>query len=102
MNKTRYSLDRALRLLGERWTLLIIREACRGPFRFDEICLKLGISRTTLALRLRTLQEEKILKTSPVPNEPNRQYYMLGERGEGLRTVIDRIADWSEGREFDN
>ncbi|MEP4193978.1 MAG: helix-turn-helix domain-containing protein [Sneathiella sp.] len=95
-------LDYSLKLLGERWTLLIIKEACAAPCRFDEICLRLGISRTTLALRLRTLVEAEILMTSPIPCEPNRQYYRLSEQGEGLRIIVEMIAKWSEELNFED
>lgn len=101
MKSSRNSSDTALRLLGERWTLLIIREVCEGPCRFDEICLKLGISRTTLTLRLRTLVKAEVLKKLPIPSEPNRQYYLLGERGEELRAVLEMIADWSQSSRLD-
>ncbi len=74
------SIARALEVVGERWTLLIVRDALLGLRRFDEFQRNLGIARKVLADRLRWLVDEGILERVPYQERPKRYEYHLTER----------------------
>src|ERR1700689_3463670 len=76
------SLSRSLEIIGERWTLLIIRDAFYGVRRFSDFRDHLGIPRAVLAERLGLLVEHGILERSPAPG--GREQYALTAKGAGL------------------
>jgi DNA-binding HxlR family transcriptional regulator len=78
---------RALELLGERWTFLILRESSLGVRRFTDLQRNLGIARNILAARLRTLVAEGLL-------ERDRHDYVLTERGRALYPALQAIVRW--------
>ena len=78
---------RALELLGERWTFLILRETFRGVRRFTDLQRNLGIARNILAARLRTLVEEGLL-------ERDQHAYVPTARGRALYPAIEAILRW--------
>ena len=78
---------KALELLGERWTFLILREAFVGVRRFTELQRNLGIARNILAARLRMLVAEGLL-------ERDQHAYVLTERGRALYPAIEAILRW--------
>jgi DNA-binding HxlR family transcriptional regulator len=78
---------RALELLGERWTFLILRESMAGVRRFTDLQRNLGIARNILAARLRTLVAEGLL-------ERERHAYVLTERGRALYPAIQALMRW--------
>jgi DNA-binding HxlR family transcriptional regulator len=80
---------RALELLGERWTLAILRETFVGVHRFTDLQRNLGIARNILAARLRTLVAEGLL-------ERDRHAYVLTARGRALYPAIEAIERWGE------
>lgn len=83
---------RAAELLGDRWTLLIVRELLFGPLRFTEIERGLpGISRSVLAQRLRRLQHDRIIEAVP---EHTGGGYRFTVAGEELRPVLQTLGDW--------
>src|SRR5204862_441399 len=75
------SIAHALEVVGERWTLLIIRDALLGLRRFDEFQRNLGIARKVLADRLRWLVDEGILERAPYQERPERYEYHLTRKG---------------------
>jgi DNA-binding HxlR family transcriptional regulator len=95
--------QRAIELIGGRWTGAIIRAMLGGCHRFSEITAAIpGLSDRMLAERLRELESEGIVSRIVVPEMPVRVDYRLTEKGEALSAVIDAIvawlADWSEDK----
>ena len=78
---------KALELLGERWTFLILRESMIGVQRFTDLQRNLGIARNILAARLRMLVAEGLL-------ERDQHAYVLTERGRALYPAIEAILRW--------
>ena len=88
-------LAQALDLLGERWTLLVVRELMLGPKRFGSLRDALpGISTNLLSARLRSLVEAGIAERVELPAPASVSAYSLTERGEGLRPAMDALAVW--------
>jgi len=90
------SIARSLELVGERWTLLVIRDVFRGKRRFDEIQESLGIARNVLTSRLDRLVEEDILERRPYSERPKRYEYFLTEKGLGLWPVLVTLMHWGD------
>lgn len=88
---------RTLDLVGDRWILLIVREAMEGPATFTELRRQLGIARNILSDRLHRLVERGILTTSP---SGKRHVYALTEAGQDLFTVIVALRQWGERHAF--
>jgi DNA-binding HxlR family transcriptional regulator len=85
----------ALDLLGERWTLLVIRELMLGPKRFGALKDALpGINANLLSVRLKSLIEAGVVEQVRLPAPASVAAYGLTERGEALRPTIDSLAIW--------
>jgi DNA-binding HxlR family transcriptional regulator len=84
---------RALDLVGEWWTLLIIRDALRGARRFEEF-KQAGVSDNILAARLRRLVEAGIFERSRYQQRPDRHEYLLTAKGRALGPVVAALRDW--------
>src|SRR2546429_6027218 len=82
------SIARTLEVVGEWWTLLILRDVFRGITRFDDFQQNLGIARNVLTTRLNTLVEHEVLERSLYHEHPARYEYYLTERGLDLFPVI--------------
>jgi DNA-binding HxlR family transcriptional regulator len=89
---------RALDVIGDWWSLLIIRDAFDGVTRFSEFQLGLGIAKGVLATRLRDLTERGILATAPAADGSAYRAYVLTEKGRGLFLVIVALRQWGEGQ----
>ena len=89
------SIGRAMEVLGERWTFLIVREAFFGVRRFTELQRNLGIARNILSLRLQTLTRAGILERVRYQEEPERYEYKLTARGRDLYPAIISIMRWA-------
>lgn len=88
-------LAAALDLLGERWTLLVIREVLTGPKRFNELLAALdGIGPNLLTKRLQALTEAGVLKRLPVESDDRGTHYALTDEGEELRPAVLALASW--------
>ena len=87
------SLAQSLEILGERWTLLILRDAFRGSRRFDDF-LSLGIARNVLTTRLNTLVEQGILEKRAVDGKSSD--YLLTEKGLDLQPVLLSLTHWGD------
>ncbi len=85
-----------LDLIGDRWTLLIIRDMMFfGKQRFDEFLdSPESISTNILASRLKSLEASGLVEKRPYSNHPRRMNYCLTERGESLRPVLKMITKW--------
>lgn len=92
---------RSLDAVGDRWSLLIIRDAFDGMRRFGEFQKSLGVARNILADRLQTLVAEGILEVAPASDGTSYQEYLLSAKGEGLFTVVVGLRQWGEKYLFD-
>ena len=90
------SIARAMELAGERWTLLIIRDAYRGIRRFDQFQADLGIARNVLRDRLNRLVEEGVLERRPYQERPLRHEYRLTQKGRDLWPIIHALARFGD------
>jgi DNA-binding HxlR family transcriptional regulator len=90
------SIARALEVIGERWTTLIVRDAFLGVRRFDDFQRSLGVSRGILADRLNGLIEEGILERRRYQDNPERHEYRLTEKGRDLWPVIMAMLNWGD------
>ena len=85
----------ALDLVGERWTLLIVRELTYGPQRFTDLRVGLpGIPPNLLASRLRELEDGGIVRRRDLPAPAARSVYELTEEGRGLEPTLRALARW--------
>ena len=90
------SIARALELIGERWTLLIVRDAFLGVRRFDDFQRSLGIARNVLSDRLARLVDAGILERSRYQERPERYEYLLTEKGRDLRVALIGLMQWGD------
>ncbi|MEQ8834307.1 MAG: helix-turn-helix domain-containing protein [Miltoncostaeaceae bacterium] len=90
------SIARALEVVGERWTLLIVRDALRGFSRFDQFAARLNLAPSTLTTRLNRLVEEGVMERRPYQERPRRNEYLLTERGRALLPVVLSLMDWGD------
>jgi DNA-binding HxlR family transcriptional regulator len=88
------SLARSLEVLGERWTLLIVRDAFYGVRRFNDFQNHLDVPRAVLSDRLGGLVEHGILDRLPDQERPGRQVYELTPAGRDLWPVLHSLLDW--------
>ncbi|WJY19935.1 helix-turn-helix domain-containing protein [Alteriqipengyuania flavescens] len=88
-------ISRSLAVIGDRWTLLILRELFFGVRRFDVIKENLGISRTVVAERLSVLVEEGVLRKEAYCERPLRHEYRLTRKGLDLYPILLTLFDWS-------
>jgi DNA-binding HxlR family transcriptional regulator len=85
----------ALEVVGERWTLLIVRELVTGPKRYTDLVAGLpGIGTNILAGRLRDLEAAGVLRKHRLPPPAASQVYELTEHGRGLMSVLRELAHW--------
>jgi DNA-binding HxlR family transcriptional regulator len=84
------SIARTLEVIGDRWTLLILRDAFRGVRRFDELQRDLGIARNVLTDRLTKLVDHGVLERRLYQRRPDRYEYRLTPRGIGLSPALWR------------
>ena len=91
-------IERSVRILDGKWTLMILRELFQdGTRRFGELRAGLpGVSPKTLAERLRTLEQQGIVHREVYPEIPPKVEYSLTPLGETLRPVIESLRDWGE------
>ncbi|RWX81414.1 transcriptional regulator [Neorhizobium lilium] len=87
---------RVLDVIGDWWSLLIIRDAFDGVRRFSEFQAGLGIAKGMLAARLRDLTERGILEMAPASDGSAYREYVLTEKGRGLFLVIVALRQWGE------
>jgi len=91
---------RALDVIGDWWSLLIVREAFDGVTRFSAFQRNLGIARNILSDRLRKLTAEEIMESVPDPNGGAHQEYRLTAKGRDLLPVVVALRQWGETHLF--
>ena len=89
-------IARALDVIGDWWSLLIIRDALLGRRRFGEFQKSLGAAKNILTARLRMLVDQGILETVPASDGSAYQDYVLTEKGRGVFPVLVALRQWSE------
>lgn len=90
------SVARALEVVGERWTLLILRDVFLGLRRFEDFQRDLGVARNVLTARLERLVEQGVLERRPYQERPVRHEYFLTEKGLGLWPVVHSLMSWGD------
>jgi DNA-binding HxlR family transcriptional regulator len=90
------SIARTLEMVGERWTILVIREVFNGNRRFSEMQRSLGVARNVLTARLQRLVDEDILERRPYSERPERYEYFLTEKGLDLWPVMTALMQWGD------
>ncbi|HVC07631.1 MAG TPA: helix-turn-helix domain-containing protein [Solirubrobacterales bacterium] len=90
------SIAKALEVVGERWSLLIVRDVMNGHRRFDELQKQLGIARNVLSARLQRLLEEDILERRAYQTNPERHEYFLTEKGLDLWPALVALLYWGD------
>jgi DNA-binding HxlR family transcriptional regulator len=90
------SVARTLEVMGDRWTMLVIRDAFRRVRRFDDFQRSLGCARNVLADRLARLVDEGILERRRYQERPERYEYRLTEKGVDLWPVLVSMMKWGD------
>ena len=90
------SVAQCLEVVGEWWTMLIVRDAFLGVTRFDGFQQRLGISRSILNQRLSRLVEEGVLTKVAYSEHPPRYDYRLTEKGQDLWPVLTALRQWGD------
>ena len=91
---------RALDAIGDRWSLLIVRDAFDGVQRFGDLQRNLGMARNILSDRLRKLVDAGVLQTQPASDGSAYQEYALTAKGLSLFPVVGALRQWSEDQLF--
>ncbi len=90
------SIAQTLDVVGDPWTLLIVRDALFGISRFDDFRRSLDIPRATLTSRLDTLVEHGVMERRQYQERPERHEYALTEKGRDLRRVMVSMLQWGD------
>lgn len=90
------SIARALEIIGERWTLLILRDAFLGVRRFDDFQRNLGVARNVLNVRLQRLVDSGLLERRRYQERPERFEYRLTEKGLDLWPALVALMQWGD------
>ena len=96
------SIARALEVIGERWTLLIVRDALYGVRRFSDFHAHLDVPKAVLSQRLSSLVEHGILERQPDPDHAGRYLYELTAAGCDLWPVLYAMLVWADSHDFPN
>ncbi|MCI3205968.1 MULTISPECIES: helix-turn-helix domain-containing protein [Pandoraea] len=102
LSQVECGIARALGVIGDWWSLLIVRDAMRGMTRFGEFQTNLGLARNILSTRLKKLVEDGILDITPDPDGSVYKIYVLTPRGRALGTVLVALWQWGETYCFDD
>jgi DNA-binding HxlR family transcriptional regulator len=91
-------MARALEVVGEKWSLLVLRDLFRkGPLRFQELAEGLGgVAPNTLSARLKTLEAQGVIGTRLYENHPPRYEYFLTDKGKALGPAMKALYNWGE------
>ena len=90
------SVAQCLEVVGEWWTMLIVRDAFLGIRRFDDFQARTGISRNVLAARLEHLVDNGVLERRQYQDRPPRHEYVLTEKGRDLWHVLTAMREWGD------
>lgn len=87
---------RSLSVIGDRWTILIVRDCFLGKSRFEEFQTSLGLTRHILSSRLKRLVELGVLEKNPYSLKPPRYDYRLTEKGRDFAPALVGLKDWGK------
>jgi len=90
------SIANSLEVIGERWSLLIVRDVFNGNRRFGEMQSSLGVARNVLSARLQRLVDEDILERRQYQESPARYEYFLTEKGLDLWPTLIALLNWGD------
>lgn len=90
------SIARSLEVVGERWSLLILRSVFFGNCRFESLREELGIARNVLTTRLQRLLDEGVLERVPYQDRPRRYEYRVTAKGRELFPVVIHLLLWGD------
>jgi DNA-binding HxlR family transcriptional regulator len=90
------SVAQCLEVIGEWWSMLVVRDAFLGVRRFDDFQARLGISRNILTARLASLVEAGVLEKVPYSEHPLRHEYRLTAKGRDLWPVLTTMREWGD------
>lgn len=90
------SVARTLEVVGEWWSLLVVRDCLLGVSRFDHLRERLGIARNVLSDRLDTLVAHGVLERRPYQDHPPRYDYLLTDKGRDLWPVVVALREWGD------
>lgn len=90
------SVARSLDVIGERWTMLVLRDAFNGLTKFDEFAESLPMARNILAARLKTLVDHGVLSRELYQEHPPRHEYRLTKKGADLYPVLIGLFNWGD------
>jgi DNA-binding HxlR family transcriptional regulator len=90
------SVAQCLEVIGEWWSMMIVRDAFLGVSRFEDFHRRLGISRNILQQRLRTLVDAGVLVRVPYSEHPPRDDYRLTDKGRDLWPILTAMRQWGD------
>lgn len=90
------SIAKSLEVIGERWSLLIVRDILNGNRRFGQMQTSLGVARNVLSARLQRLVDEGIVERRAYQENPPRHEYFLTEKGLGLWPALIALLHWGD------
>jgi DNA-binding HxlR family transcriptional regulator len=90
------SMARAMEVIGDRWTILVLREAYYGVTRFDEFEYYVGVAPNILSNRLRKLVDAGMMKRMPLPEHSGRYDYVLTEKGRDFFPAYLALKKWGD------
>lgn len=90
------SIDSAMKVIGEKWALLVLREITFGQHRFDDIASNTGAARDILAARLKSLEAAGVIRRELYQERPARYAYHLTDAGSALFGLLHVVRDWGD------
>jgi DNA-binding HxlR family transcriptional regulator len=90
------SIARTLEVIGQRWSVLIVRDVFLGRHRFDELCASTRITRSMLTTRLAHLVDEGVLERRRYQQRPERFEYHLTDKGRALLPALTQLMLWGD------
>ncbi|MBK0061499.1 helix-turn-helix transcriptional regulator [Pseudomonas sp. S44] len=100
-NNSRCPVARALEVLGDRWALMILRDAFDGLRRFSEFQKNLGLAKNILATRLKLLVETGLMELQPASDGSAYKEYVLTEKGRSVFPIVVGLRQWGERFQFE-
>ncbi|MBB6145245.1 DNA-binding HxlR family transcriptional regulator [Silvibacterium bohemicum] len=96
MKNSPCAIARTLDVIGEWWSILILRDAFQDKRRFTEFQQSLGLAKNVLSSRLRKLVDNGILEVAPASDGSAYHEYVLTEKGRSLQPVLTALNEWGE------
>jgi DNA-binding HxlR family transcriptional regulator len=100
LSEEKCPVARSLDIIGDWWTLLIVRDALAGVTRFNDFARSLGAAKTSLSMRLKTLVAEGIFEVRPASDGSAYQEYVLTAKGRALAPVLIGLEQWGARHAF--